>query len=401
MIPITRWLTAVGLVLAGWLVAAQPAAAQATKRPVPLGGVKDSAGLFSEQAVSKARDEIQQIKRNTGKDFVVQTFPEAPERYVFEKNDKRQVKRESERWAQDEFDKNRVDGVYVLICRKPTILWVELGRNTQRQGEFTIAERDELAQLMLRKFTESSKAKDDPKKAQELRDQALLEAVAYVRQNMTRAPGAAAAPPANPGGRRAAPVHEEGMPGWVGWVCLAVVVLLVIWLIMGIIRAFSNRGAPGYGYGGGGGGYGGGGGGGGFFSSLLGGMFGAAAGMWMYNHFFGGGGSAASAAPPPAGGADNYQSDVGAGSTGTGGDWGADNDGGDAGGGGGDWGGGGDAGGGGGGGGDWGGGGGGGGGDWGGGGGGGGGDWGGGGGGGDWGGGGGGDFGGGGGGGDW
>src|SRR5262245_25402539 len=98
MIPITRWLTAVGLVLAGWLVAAAPSIAQPpTKRPVPLGGVKDSAGLFSEQAVSKAREEIREIKRRTGKDFVVQTFENPPDRYKG-----REPKQFAPEWAQRE-----------------------------------------------------------------------------------------------------------------------------------------------------------------------------------------------------------------------------------------------------------------------------------------------------------
>src|SRR5207248_4029772 len=104
--------------------------------------------------------------------------------------------------------------------------------------------------------------------------------------------------------------------GWVGWVCHAVVGLLVVWLIIGIIRGVSNRGAPGYGYGGGGGGYGGGGGGGGgFCSSLLGGMFGAAAGMWMYSHFFGG-------STPTAHGGDSGAGAAGGGAAG--GDYGND-----------------------------------------------------------------------------
>src|SRR5262249_8983643 len=159
--------------------------AQATKRPVPFGGVKDSAGLFSEQAVSKARDQIQEIKRSTGKDFVVQTFAQPPEEYILGKDDKGRPKVDTARWAADEFANNRVDGVYLLISKRPPKLRVELGRNTQRQGEFTIAERDELAKQVVKEL-EQSNAAGDAKKAQELRDRALLDAVAYVRQNMTR-----------------------------------------------------------------------------------------------------------------------------------------------------------------------------------------------------------------------
>jgi hypothetical protein len=406
MVPYHRWFTALGLALAGWLALAAPAAAQKNK-PVPLNGVDDKAGLFSDQAISKARNEIQEIKRRTRKDLVIQTFPNPPERY---KGQRPEAFMSS--WAKRNFDDLGVDGVYVLICKSPPYVQVAVGTVTSKTGAFTAAERDELAKLILSRLDEVPKIRkaagpDADKKAvekkmQEARDQALLAAVTYVRENMVRAGQVAGQQGGKgaPGGGRAPEGRQEedrpgGIPGWVGWVCVGLVVLLVVWLVIGIIRGLTNRGAPGSGgpgYAGGGGGYGGGGGGGGgFFSSLLGGMFGAAAGMWMYSHFFGGSTPHAGAAPPPAaGGGDDYQSDVGAGSTTSGGEYGGDDGGGGGGGGGGDWGGG-DAGGGGGGG-DWGGdAGGGGGGDWGGGGG----DWGGGGGGGDWGG------GGGGGGGDW
>ena len=66
------------------------------------------------------------------------------------------------------------------------------------------------------------------------------------------------------------------------WLCIGVVVLLGIWLVFALVRAFTGGGG-----GGGGGGYGGGGGGGGggFFPALMGGLFGAAAGMWLYDCF--------------------------------------------------------------------------------------------------------------------
>src|SRR5206468_12069719 len=73
---------------------------------------------------------------------------------------------------------------------------------------------------------------------------------------------------------------EGGMSPW-AWICPIVLVLLGIWLVIGLVRAFTGGGGGGYGGGGGGGG-------GGFFTSLLGGMFGAAAGMRMYDQFFGG-----------------------------------------------------------------------------------------------------------------
>ena len=67
MRSITRWLTALGVLLAGWLVVTAPTLGQPpNRRPVPLGGIDDAAGLFSQTAVRKAREEIQEIKTRTG-----------------------------------------------------------------------------------------------------------------------------------------------------------------------------------------------------------------------------------------------------------------------------------------------------------------------------------------------
>ncbi|MFQ3650773.1 MAG: hypothetical protein SNJ75_10600, partial [Gemmataceae bacterium] len=123
----------------------------------------------------------------------------------------------------------------------------------------------------------------------------------------------------------------EGLPAWTSWLCIGLMVLMGLWLVVGLIRAFSGVGGqagaaqPG--------------GGGGFLSSLLGGLVGAAAGMYLYNSFFGSGTSSVFGSSPtgdPNAGADNSpQADGG------GGDWGGDAGGGDWGGdaGGGDWGG--------------------------------------------------------------
>ncbi len=324
MTALTRWTATLSFMLLGGLIAAGPAAAQNT-RPVPLEGVKDGAELFSKKAVQKARQQIAEIKRSTHKDLVIETFTNPPDRYKGQA-----IKEFAPGWTKRNFDVLGVDGIYILLCRQPAWIDVQVGNVTMRQGEFTAAERRELFQIIEKNLQAAGAAnkKGEKEAAAESRDKALLDAVAYVRDNMAPAP--------------TRPVVAAPAPGrsflsmYGGWICLGLVALLVVWLIFGVIRGLSNRGSPGYGSGGGGGGGygGGGGGGGGFFTSMLGGMFGAAAGMWMYSHFFGGTTPSAGASGPMGGGADSNQSDVGQGSEGTGGDAG-----------GGDWGGGGDAGG--------------------------------------------------------
>src|SRR5438270_8221110 len=122
MFAVTRWLQPVGLVLLGCLFTAEPAAAQRTK-PIPLGGVKDSAGLFSQQAVDRARRDIEDIKRESKKDLVIETFENPPAKY--QGKNPQDFQRE---WAETNFNDHRVDGVYVLISKKPRILQAAVGR---------------------------------------------------------------------------------------------------------------------------------------------------------------------------------------------------------------------------------------------------------------------------------
>src|SRR5207245_2649483 len=109
----------------------------------------------------------------------------------------------------------------------------------------------------------------------------------YVRDTMntnlskasTGAPRRANVPPPV----RRAPAGDGGVgSGIMGLICFGIVAALGIWLVIGLIRAFTgSMGGGGYGSGGGYGPvYGGG---GGFMSGLMGGLFGAAAGSFLYD----------------------------------------------------------------------------------------------------------------------
>jgi uncharacterized membrane protein YgcG len=323
-----RWVLVPALV-AGWLTAAGPARAITPQ-------VKDDASFFSPAAVKKADEVIREIKQRFNKDLVVETFKTVPANKVdqVKEMDQQARNRFFADWVAARARELDIDGVYVLICKQPSHIQVGVGPET-RKRDFTLANRDELARSLLSKF-----------KAKEF-DDGLLQGVQYVRDTIAanrkvegRRQQAHAPPPA--GG------HEGGRGGgfnWAGLICPGLVILAVIWLVFGLIRAFSGMGARG-GYGGGGygpgGGYGGGGG-GGFMSGLMGGLFGAMAGNWLYNSFLGGHSQGGGWGDSSAYGADQgagptYGSDEGRDFSSTGGDFG---DGGDAGGGGGDFGGGG------------------------------------------------------------
>ena len=114
-------------------------------------------------------------------------------------------------------------------------------------------------------------------------------------------------------GERAGPprptptAKKGGGTNIMSYVCIGLAVLLGIWLVVGLIRAFTGGGGVRrrvrrWRLGGGGGG---------FFPSLMGGLFGAAAGMYLYDSFMGGHSSAS--ASDATGGDTGDAGDTGAG----------------------------------------------------------------------------------------
>lgn len=254
------------LVTAGSLLIATPVALAALTPEVV-----DAAGFFGANATREANQVIKEIKDRYHKDLLIETYKTVPadKEAMFKDLDKRGQDRFFAEWGRDRAKFREVNGIYILICRDPGHLQIEVGNETEKRV-FTLRDRDHLKDLMLEAF----KKKDY--------DRALLEGVAYVQKVMSQNVGRSASgavPLRQPG----APRVQQG-PNLGGWLCTGLMVVLGIWLVLGLFRAFSGGGGgyggPGYGYGGGGWG------GGGFFSGLMGGLFGAAAGSWMYDSFF-------------------------------------------------------------------------------------------------------------------
>jgi hypothetical protein len=287
--------------------------------------ISDNGAYFSESAKRKAAEVISDIHKRWGKEVVVETFARKPDD---EPN--------MAEWAKRRARERRVDGVYILACREPHGLQVDAGEKT-REKAFTLADTEKLYHLLRSDFGKNKF------------DDGLVSSVEFVRDTMKRNLGSGAAtapspaPPApssNPSTHRGGTTvnHGGGFP-WLALLCPALVIIGVIWLVFGLIRAFTSRSyGPGPGGPGGPGaygapGYGGGGGGGGFMTGLLGGMFGAVAGSWLYNNMFGGnhgasnfGGSSAYGSTPSAGdtGGGALPSDEGRDFAGSGGGYGDD-----------------------------------------------------------------------------
>ena len=293
--------------------------------------IRDEAKLFTPDGVKKAQQIIDQLQKTHKSELFIETFAKAedPEAAKKENKDRAQY---FQKWAADRYKELKVDGVYVLICKEPAYVQVASGKKMEAKG-FDSKKRTELANLMIEQF-----------KKKEF-DAGLLTVVNEVSKTL-QAKGLAAKPgtervAAKSGTDQAAEsTAVPELPAWTSWLCIGLMALLGVWLVVGLIRAFSGAGQIA--------GQPAGAGGGGFFSSLLGGLVGAAAGMYLYNTFFGSGTSSVfgsspmgdPSAPP----VDNSpQTDGGGGDWGDdagGGDWGGDAGGGDwggDGGGGGDW----------------------------------------------------------------
>jgi len=301
----------------------------------------DTAKLFSQDGINRAKSTLSSSQFEDGLRVTVDTYPEPPaDKRAAAKaaaGDKAKWHRFMSNWVADRAQSDKTRGIYILICAKPGGVAIIADKETRKRG-LSSADEQSINAALIKSFQDAAKETDAAKKLS-LHDAGLQSAAEQIVSKLkdTNVAVTSSTSHTKSGGNR-------GM-GIAGWICIGIVVLLVIWLIVGVIRALTHSGGGG---GGGFGGGGGGGGGGGFMTGMLGGLFGSMAGMWLYNNMFG--------HSSMLGGGDNYTGDSysdssGNGDTGAGdfsGDDGAaggfDDGGGDAGGGdfggGGDWGGG-------------------------------------------------------------
>jgi hypothetical protein len=140
-----RWLFGPAL-LAAWLVLAGPARAV---YPPP---VKDEAKLFSAEALEKANKKVREVYQTYRKDLVIETYPAVPA--DLEKKFKEKKKAEFfEEWAQARAKELGVNGVYVLICKNPTYLQIEMDPETRKKA-FTPRDRERLRAKMIEALRE-------------------------------------------------------------------------------------------------------------------------------------------------------------------------------------------------------------------------------------------------------
>jgi uncharacterized protein len=132
--------------LAGWLATAGRAAAVF---PPPI---RDEGKFFSAEALEKANRKVRQIYQRFQKDVVIETFPAIPAdlEQKYKEEEKAQFFNE---WARKRAEELGVNGIYILICKKPGRVEVEVGNQTQKRA-FTRNDRDNLVRKVLGSFKE-------------------------------------------------------------------------------------------------------------------------------------------------------------------------------------------------------------------------------------------------------
>ncbi|MCY2992811.1 MAG: TPM domain-containing protein [Planctomycetota bacterium] len=225
-----HWL--IPVVLAGWFGVAD--------RALASHGVNDDGKFFSADAVARASQKIKDLYRDYQKDLLIDTVPLIPPSLKAE-YDKEGKKKFFQSWSRKRAGDVKVKGIYILICRQPGHLQIEVDETTRDRG-FPLAERNRLMQKLLPLL--------DEKKC----DAALLEAVDVItttlRSNLGKPrveAGGAVAPPAPRAPVRPVqglPVmgnkpHTGGFPH--GWICLGVAGVAIGLVIFAVLRSCSSR----------------------------------------------------------------------------------------------------------------------------------------------------------------
>src|SRR5262245_5155181 len=141
------------VLLATAVVLARPGAAAAVYPPP----VKDEAKYFSDAALDKANKKVRELYGKYKKDVVVETFAAVPadmKKKLEELEEKKKDKGRAEffdDWAKDRARQLGLNGVYVLVCKEPTFLYIHMDDDTRKKA-FTVKDRDRLRKKLIEQF---------------------------------------------------------------------------------------------------------------------------------------------------------------------------------------------------------------------------------------------------------
>jgi uncharacterized membrane protein YgcG len=153
------------VVVLSWLLcAARPAAAVAPE-------TQDHAKFFSAEAIKKANEQIRELYQKHGRDFLIETYETVPADQVEKVKAMSREERLKffETWAKARIQQRAVTGVYVIICKDPTMLHVEVAGKGRTLDP---AERNKLRNQLIDDF----RAKHY--------DEALANAIKFVQEKV-------------------------------------------------------------------------------------------------------------------------------------------------------------------------------------------------------------------------
>ena len=137
---------------------------------VAASGVHDAAGFFTADAITKANEIISAIKRDDKKELLIETFLQAPAGKEQEAKDPDTKADFFKEWADQRGREQKVNGVYVLICKDPPYLKVVADNRTAKI--FNEEARNHLSTILQTHFKSENY------------DEGLLEGVRYVQTTL-------------------------------------------------------------------------------------------------------------------------------------------------------------------------------------------------------------------------
>jgi hypothetical protein len=134
--------------------------------------VNDRGKFFSSDAVKKANEATRELYMNDSKDLLIETYEGVPAENVEKVKAMSREERLKffKKWAETRAEQRLVRGVYILICREPTMIYVEVTAKAR-------AAFNEAAQTKVRdKLVDDFRAKNY--------DEGLANAVRFVKDKL-------------------------------------------------------------------------------------------------------------------------------------------------------------------------------------------------------------------------
>jgi hypothetical protein len=114
--------------------------------------VKDDAKFFSEETIKKVTEEVRELARKYDRDVLVETYLKPPDDQVDKVKEMSKEDRDKffKKWAEERMKAEGLAGVYILVCKEPSYLYVEASNRAK-----TIFDRefvDKLVKELLSNF---------------------------------------------------------------------------------------------------------------------------------------------------------------------------------------------------------------------------------------------------------